>query len=62
MQHRLTHGVCAHLIALRLRYNQYDPNNTSNDSWHDTRVLSKRVLRKRFNQPKNKKESVQVAA
>ncbi|WP_201580223.1 hypothetical protein [Psychrobacter sp. Pi2-52] len=62
LQHRLTHGVCAHLIVLRLRYNQYDPNNTGNDSWHDTRVLSKRVPSKRFNQPKNKKESVQVAA
>ncbi|MBF2719937.1 hypothetical protein IP510_08595 [Psychrobacter sp. NG254] len=43
LQHRLTHGVCAHLIALRLRYNQYDPNNTGNDSWHDTRILSQRV-------------------
>ena len=62
LQHRLTHGVCAHLIVLRLRYNQYDPNNTGNDSWHDTRVLSKRVPSKRFNQPKNKKESVQVAS
>ncbi|MGE6474167.1 hypothetical protein [Psychrobacter sp. NPDC078631] len=62
LQHRLTHGVCAHLIALRLRYNQYDPNNTGNDSWHDTRVLSKRVPSKRFNQPKNKQESVQVKA
>ncbi|WP_010197456.1 hypothetical protein [Psychrobacter sp. PAMC 21119] len=62
LQHRLTHGVCAHLIALRLRYNQYDPNNTGNDSWHDTRVLSKRVPSKRLHQPKNKQESVQVAA
>ncbi|WP_057760241.1 hypothetical protein [Psychrobacter sp. P11G3] len=62
LQHRLTQGVCAHLIALRLRYNQYDPNNTGNDSWHDTRVLSKRVPSKRLHQPKNKKESVQVAA
>ncbi|WP_298809678.1 hypothetical protein [uncultured Psychrobacter sp.] len=61
LQHRLTQGVCAHLIALRLRYNQYDPNNTGNDSWHDTRVLSKRVPSKHFNQPRNKKESVQVA-
>ena len=62
LQHRLTHGVCAHLIALRLRYNQHDPNNTGNDSWHDTRVLSKRLPSKRFNQPKNKQESVQVKA
>jgi hypothetical protein len=62
LQHRLTHGVCAHLIALRLRYNQYDPNNTDNESWHDTRVLSKRVPIKRFNQPKNNQESVQVKA
>ncbi|MEN8626552.1 hypothetical protein [Psychrobacter proteolyticus] len=60
LQHRLTQGVCAHLIALRLRYNQYDPNNTGNDSWHDTRVLSKRVPSKRFNQLKNKQESIQV--
>ena len=62
LQHRLTHGVCAHLIALRLRYNQYDPNNTGNESWHDTRVLSKRVPIKLFNQPKNNQESVQVKA
>lgn len=62
LQHRLTHGVCAHLIVLRLRYNQYDPNNTGNDSWHDTRVLSKRVPSKRLHQPKNKQESVQVAS
>jgi len=62
LQHRLTHGVCAHLIALRLRYNQYDPNNTSNDSWHDTRVLSKRVPSKRLNKTKGNQASAQVTA
>jgi len=62
LQHRLTHGVCAHLIALRLRYNQYDPNNTSNDSWHDTRVLSKRVPSKRLNKPKNTQANVPESA
>ncbi|MGO2277474.1 MULTISPECIES: hypothetical protein [unclassified Psychrobacter] len=62
LQHRLTHGVCAHLIALRLRYNQYDPNNTSNDSWHDTRVLSKRVPSKRLNKTKNTQANVQESA
>ena len=60
LQHRLTHGVCAHLIALRLRYNEYDPNNTSNDSWHDTKVLSKRVPSKHFNKTINDQKSVPV--
>jgi hypothetical protein len=43
LQHRLTQGVCAHLIALRLSYNNYDSNTAKNDSWHDTRILSQRV-------------------
>ena len=43
LQHRLTQGVCAHLIALRLVYNDYDSSQAHNDSWHETRVLSKRV-------------------
>ncbi len=43
LQHRLTQGVCAHLIALRLSYNDYDSRQANNDSWHETRVLSKRV-------------------
>ncbi len=43
LQHRLTQGVCAHLIALRLAYNDYDSSQAHNDSWHETRVLSKRV-------------------
>lgn len=41
LQHRLSQGVCAHLIALRLSYHQYD--HTQTNSWHDTRTLSKRV-------------------
>lgn len=44
LQHRLTQGVCAHLIALRLAYNDYDSSHADNDSWHETRVLSKRVV------------------
>ncbi|WP_352257599.1 hypothetical protein [Psychrobacter sp. TB55-MNA-CIBAN-0194] len=43
LQHRLTQGVCAHLIALRLSYNNYDSTTAKNDSWHDTRILSQRV-------------------
>ena len=43
LQHRLTHGVCSHLIALRLTYNDYDSSQAKNDSWHDTRVFSKRI-------------------
>lgn len=41
LQHRLSQGICAHLIALRLSYHQYD--HTQTNSWHDTRTLSKRV-------------------
>jgi len=60
LQHRLSQGICAHLIALRLSYHQYD--HTQTNSWHDTRTLSKRVPKV---QPKNKakpsftKETVQ---
>ena len=43
LQHRLTQGVCAHLIALRLAYNDYDSSQANQDSWHETRVLSKRI-------------------
>ena len=43
LQHRLTQGVCAHLYALRLSYNHYDSAQANNDSWHETRVFSKRV-------------------
>lgn len=41
LQHRLSQGVCAHLIALRLSHHQYD--HTQTNSWHDMRTLSKRV-------------------
>lgn len=44
LQHRLTQGVCAHLIALRLAYNDFDPNSNSNpENWQETRILSKRL-------------------
>ena len=46
LQHRLTQGVCAHLIALRLAYNNYDSSQANKDSWHETRVLSKRVAKR----------------
>ncbi len=49
LQHRLSQGICAHLIALRLSYHRYD--HTQTNSWHDTRTLSKRVPKV---QPKNK--------
>ncbi|MGP5209795.1 hypothetical protein ACTXJ5_03275 [Psychrobacter alimentarius] len=52
LQHRLSQGICAHLIALRLSYHQYD--HTQTNSWHDTRTLSKRVPKV---QPKNKAKS-----
>ncbi len=41
LQHRLSQGICAHLIALRLSHHQYDHMQTN--SWHDTRTLSKRI-------------------
>ena len=50
LQHRLSQGVCAHLIALRLSYHQYD--HTQTNSWHDTRTLSKRVPKQKSKHPK----------
>lgn len=41
LQHRLSQGICAHLIALRLSCHQYD--HTQTNSSYDTRTLSKRV-------------------
>ena len=46
LQHRLTQGVCAHLIALRLSYNDYDSSQANKDSWHETRILSKRIAKR----------------
>lgn len=56
LQHRLTQGVCAHLIALRLSYNDYDSSQANKDSWHETRILSKRIS-KRIDRRTNKKVS-----
>lgn len=54
LQHRLTQGVCAHLIALRLSYNDYDSSQANNDSWHETRVFSKRIAaNKPMHKPRN---------
>lgn len=52
LQHRLSQGVCAHLIALRLSYHQYD--HTQTNSWHDTRTLSKRVAKQKQNKQQSK--------
>ena len=46
LQHRLTQGICPHLIALRLAYNDYDSAQADNNSWHETRVLSKRITKR----------------
>ncbi len=61
LQHRLSQGVCAHLIALRLSYHQYD--HTQTNSWHDTRTLSKRVPKQKSNHPQrqNAKQSLTTA-
>ena len=64
LQHRLTQGVCAHLIALRLAYNDYDSSQANNESWHETRVLSKRVskrLSKRVTVNKQAAKSIEKA-
>lgn len=45
LQHRLTHGVCSHLIALRLAYANYDAKNASNQRWQETRLFSKRTTK-----------------
>ena len=51
MQHRLTQGICPHLIALRLAYNNYDSAQADNNSWHETRVLSKRITKRLSDKP-----------
>ncbi len=51
LQHRLTQGICAHLIALRLAYNDYDSAQADNNSWHETRVLSKRITKRLSDKP-----------
>ncbi|MDO5767921.1 MAG: hypothetical protein Q4P13_00325 [Psychrobacter sp.] len=45
LQHRLSQGVCAHLIALRLAYNNYDSSQDNTVHQHETCVLSKRLNR-----------------
>lgn len=51
LQHRLTQGICPHLIALRLAYNNYDSAQADNNSWHETRVLSKRITKRLSDKP-----------
>lgn len=51
LQHRLTQGICPHLIALRLAYNDYDSAQADNNSWHETRVLSKRITKRLSDKP-----------
>ncbi|WP_230661592.1 hypothetical protein [Psychrobacter sp. I-STPA10] len=45
LQHRLTQGVCSHLIALRLAYNDFDASRDpqAQANWQETRILSKRI-------------------
>ncbi|WP_227429398.1 hypothetical protein [Psychrobacter sp. I-STPA6b] len=45
LQHRLTQGVCSHLIALRLAYNDFDASHDpqAQANWQETRILSKRI-------------------
>jgi hypothetical protein len=46
LQHRLSQGVCAHLIALRLSYQDSDSQPAGKMGWHDTRTLSKRITKR----------------
>lgn len=59
LQHRLSQGVCAHLIALRLSHHQYD--HTQTNSWHDMRTLSKRVPKPQQKSSKNNNVSTKHA-
>ena len=43
LQHRLTQGVCSHLIALRLVYAQYDCNKDKTLRYQQSRLFSKRL-------------------
>jgi len=60
LQHRLSQGVCAHLIALRLSHHQYD--HTQTNSWHDMRTLSKRVPKPQQKASKNNNVSTKHAS
>lgn len=42
LQHRLTQGVCSHLIALRLAYASHDLSKDPKHRYHETRLFSKR--------------------
>ncbi len=42
LQHRLTQGVCSHLIALRLAYASHDLTRDPKHRYHETRLFSKR--------------------
>lgn len=43
LQHRLTQGVCPHLITLRLAYANYDASKDAQNRWQQTAVYSKQM-------------------
>ena len=43
LQHRLTQGVCSHLIAVRLAYAKYDRSKDEKLRWQQSKLFSKRL-------------------
>ena len=43
LQHRLSQGVCSHLIAVRLMYANYDRSKDSKLKWQQSKLFSKRL-------------------
>ena len=43
LQHRLTQGVCSHLIAIRLSYANYDRSKDEKLRWQQSKLFSKRL-------------------
>ena len=43
LQHRLTLGVCSHLIAVRLAYAKYDRSKDEKLRWQQSKLFSKRL-------------------
>ncbi|MFW2176512.1 MULTISPECIES: hypothetical protein [unclassified Moraxella] len=46
LQHRLTQGVCSHLIAVRLMYASYDRSKDEKLRWQQSKLFSKRLASK----------------
>lgn len=58
-QHRLTQGVCSHLIAVRLTYANYDRSKDSKLRWQQSKLFSKRLDKQINTQSQNLAENIE---